>query len=73
MMVEAVEALMLVHGSVLPKENRRTGQLPTGTVEIRKQNEQECFDVKPTEQKSWRKRWLCFWKKYTLALYCKSN
>lgn len=49
-MVEAVEALMLVHGSVLPKENRRTGQLPTGTVEIRKQNEQECFDVKPTEK-----------------------
>lgn len=55
-MVEAAEAFMLVHESVLSKADRRTGQLLTGSMEIRKQNEQECFDVKPTERKNWRKR-----------------
>jgi len=56
MMAEAAEAFMLVYESVLPKEDRRTGQLPTGSAEIQRQNEQECFDVKPTERKNWRKR-----------------
>lgn len=56
MMFEAAEAFMLAQESVLPKKNRRTGQLPTGSVEVQKQNEQECFDVKPTEQKNWRKQ-----------------
>lgn len=44
-MAEAAEAFMLVYESVLPKENRRTGQLPTGSVEIQKQKEHKCFDV----------------------------
>lgn len=56
MVVEAPEALMLVHESILLKEKRRTGQLPTGSMEIRKQNDQECFDVKPTVQKNRRKQ-----------------
>lgn len=55
MVVEAPEAVMLLHESIL-KENRRTGQLPTGSMEIQKQNKQECFDVKPTEQKNGRKQ-----------------
>lgn len=38
MVVEAPKAVMLVHESVLLKENRRTGQLPIGGMEIQKQN-----------------------------------
>lgn len=56
MVAEAPEAVMLVYESILLKENRRTGQLPTGSMEMWKQNKQECFDVKPTEQKNWRKQ-----------------
>lgn len=63
MMVGAAGAFMPVHGSVLPKENRRTEQVLTGGVERQEQNEQESFDVKPTERKNGRKRCLCFQKK----------
>lgn len=56
MVVEAPEAVMLLHEAILLKENRRTGQLPTGSMEIQKQNKQVCFDVKPTEQKNGRKQ-----------------
>lgn len=52
MVVEAPEAVMLVHESVLLRETRRTGQLLIGSTEIQKQNKQEHSDVKPTEQKN---------------------
>lgn len=44
-MAEAAEAFMLVYESVLLKGKRKTGQLPSSSMEMWEVNEHKCFET----------------------------